>query len=169
MSKRQVKWNKTEITPLGVTQIIIRNPKKKYSAEFVVVAQNLRPLLGAQVTQHMKLIIVNKERFMQVTPSRQKEAEVCRLSASDGIIQRLSDVFNRPLKTFPGKVSLEVESNARPVTIPPRWVPTALKEKLKEELSKLVDETIISTVDQPSLSLILTRLKPSEKCLSPKL
>ena len=50
MSKRQVKWNKTEITPLGVTQIIIRNPKKTYSVEFVVVAQNLRPLIGAQVT-----------------------------------------------------------------------------------------------------------------------
>ena len=86
MSKRQVKCNKTAITPLEVTQIIIRNPKKKYSAEFVVVAQNLRSLIGAQVTQHMKLIIVNKESFMQVTPSRQKEAEVCRLSASDGII-----------------------------------------------------------------------------------
>lgn len=117
----------------------------------------------------MKLIIVNKERFIQDTPSRQREAEVCRLSASDGTIQRLSDVFNRLLETFPGKVSLEVESNAGPVTIPPRRVPTALKEKLKEELSKLVDETIISTVDQPSLSLILTRLKPSEKCLNPKL
>jgi len=74
-AKRQVMWSKTEITPLGVTQIIIRNPKKKYSAEFLVVAENLRPLIGAQVTQHMKLIIVNKESFMQVTPSRQKEAK----------------------------------------------------------------------------------------------
>lgn len=145
-------------------QIIIRNPKKKYSAEFVVVAQNLRPLIGAQVTQQL----VNKESFIQVTPSRQQEAEVSRLSVSDGIIQRLSDVCNRPLETFPGKVSLEVESNGGPVTIPLRRVPTALKEKLKEELSKLVDEKIISTMDQSSLSLILTRLKPSEKCLNLK-
>ena len=58
MSKRLVMWKKTEITPLGVTRIIIRNPKnqKKYSVEFVVVAENLTPLIGAQAAQHMKRI-----------------------------------------------------------------------------------------------------------------
>lgn len=144
-------WKTTEITPLGVTRIIIRNPKnqKKYSVGFVVVAENLRPLIEAQATQHMTLISVNKENFMQVIPSRPKEAEVSRLSASDRPIQRFSDAFNRPLETFSGKVSLEVEPNAEQVIIPPRRVPTALKEKLKKELNKLVDEKIISTVDQP--------------------
>ena len=143
-------WKTTEITPQGVTRIIIRNPKNQISVGFVVVAENLRPLIGAQATHHMTLINVNKENFMQVTPSRPKEAEVCRLSTSDRLIQRFSDVFNRPLETFSGKVSLEVEPNAEPVIIPPRRIPTALKEKLKKELNKLVDEKIISTVDQPT-------------------
>ena len=36
-SKRLVMWNKTEVTPLGATRIVLRNPKnrKKYSVEFV--------------------------------------------------------------------------------------------------------------------------------------
>jgi len=40
-SKRLFMWNKIEITPLGVTRTVIRNPKnrKKYSVEFVVVAK----------------------------------------------------------------------------------------------------------------------------------
>ena len=174
-SKRLVMWNKTEITPLGVTRIIIRNPKnqKKYSVEFVVVAENLTPLIRAQAAQHMKLINVNKENFVRATPNRQKEAEVSRLSANDGIIQWFSDVFNRPLGTFPGKVSLEVEPNAEPVIIPPRRVPTALKDKLKEELSKLVDEKIIAPVDQPTPwvnSLVVTTKRSGALwiCVDPK-
>ena len=133
-SKRLVMWNKTEITPLGVTQIVIRNPKnrKKYSVEFVVVAENLTPLIGAQAGQHMELITVNEENFVIATPKHHKQDKVSRLSAGEEVIQRFSDVFDRPLGTFPGKVSLEVELNAEPVIIPPRRVLTALKEELKD-------------------------------------
>ena len=115
----------------------------------------------------MKLINVNEENFVRATPNRQKEAKMCRLCANDGIIQRFSDVFNRLLGTFPGKVSLEVE----PVIIPP--VPTALKDKLKEELSKLADEKIIAPVDQPmpwvnSLVVTTKRSGALRICVDPK-
>ena len=168
-------WNKTEITPLGVTRIVIRNPKnrKKYSVEFVVVAENLTPLIGAQAAQHMELITVNEENFVTATPKHHKQDEVSRLSAGEEVIQRFSDVFDRPLGTFPGKVSLEVEPNAEPVIIPPRRVPTALKEKLKDELGKLVDDKIIAPVDQPTPwvnSLVVTTKKSGALriCVDPR-
>ena len=160
-----------------MTRIIIRNPKnqKKYSVEFVVVAENLTPLIGAQAAQHMKLFNVNEENFVRATPNRQKEAEVhvSRLSANDSIIQRFSDVFNRPLGTFPGKVSLEVEPNTEPVIIPRYRCPTALKDKLKEELSKLVDKKIIAPVEQPmpwvnSLVVTTKRSGALRICVDPK-
>ena len=59
-------WNKTEVTPHGATRIVLRNPKnrKKYLVEFVVVKENLRPLIGAQAAQDIQLITVNEENSL---------------------------------------------------------------------------------------------------------
>ena len=145
-------WNKTEVTPLGATRIVLRNPKnrKKYSVEFVVVNENLTPLIGAQAAQHMKLITVNNENFVTTSPPCTKQAEVKVLNAGEEVIKRFSDVFDGSVGTFPGKVHLEVDPKAVPVIIPPRRIPTALKDKFKEELKKLVEQKIISPVDQPT-------------------
>ena len=174
-SKRLVMWNKTEITPLGATRMVLRNPKnqKKYSVEFVVVKENLTPLIGAQAAQHMKLITVNEENFVTTSPPSSKQAEVKVLNAAEEVIKRFSDVFDRPVGTFPGKVHLEVESNAVPVIIPPRRIPTALKEKFKEELTKLVKEKIIATVDQltPWVNSVVVTTKKSgalRVCVDPR-
>ena len=108
--------------------------------------ENLTPLIGTQAAQPMKLITVNQENFVRTSPPHSKQAEVKVLNAAE-VIQRFSDVFDRLLGTFPGKVHLEVESDAVPVIIPPQRIPTALKGKFKEELTKLVDEKIIAPVD----------------------
>ena len=46
-SKTLIMWNKTEVTPLGTTRIIVTNPQnqKKYSVEFVAVTEKLTPLI----------------------------------------------------------------------------------------------------------------------------
>ena len=134
-SKRLVMWNKTEITPRGATRVVFRNPKnrKKYSVEFVVVKENLTPLTGAQAAQHMKLITVNGGNFVTTSPPCSKQAEVELLNAAEEVIKQFSDVFDRPLRTFPGKVHLEVEPNAVPVIIPPRY---ELQQHLKRNLKK---------------------------------
>ena len=51
-------WNKSELKPEGVTRVTIPNPRndKKYSLEFVVVKEELTPLLGAKASQHMGLL-----------------------------------------------------------------------------------------------------------------
>ena len=82
-------------------------------------------------------------------------------------------MFDRPLGTFPDKVHLEEEPNAVRVTIPPRRIPTALKEKFKEELTNLVDEKIISPVDQPTpwvSSVVVTTKKSGalRVCVDPR-
>ena len=120
-SKRLIMWNETEITPMGATRVVLRNPKnrKEYSVKFVVVKENLTPLIGAQAAQHMKLITVNQENFV-TSPFHSKQAEVTVLNAAAEVIKRFSDVFDHPVGTFPGKVHLEVVLNAVPVNIP-RW------------------------------------------------
>ena len=61
-------WNKTELKPEGTCRVTIRNPRnrKKYSVEFIVVKENLTPLLGAKVIQQMELIEVHEENFEKV-------------------------------------------------------------------------------------------------------
>lgn len=81
----------------------------------------------------MKLITVNEDKFFAASPPRTGQAEVKLLNAGEEVIKRFSDVFDRSVGTFPGKVHLEVEPNAQPVIIPPRRLPTALKDKFKEE------------------------------------
>lgn len=106
-SKWLVMWNKTEIAPRGVTRIVLRNPKnrKKYSVEFVVVKENLTPLIGVQAAQHMKLITVNEENFITTSPPCSKQAEVKLLNAAEEVIKQFSDLFDRSVGTFPGKVT----------------------------------------------------------------
>ena len=61
------------------------------------------------------------------------------------------DVFERNLGKFPGKVHLEVDPDISPVTNSlPRRIPTALKEKFKEELQRLEDLKVIVPVDKPT-------------------
>ena len=174
-TKRLVMWNKSEITPLGSTRMILRNPKNrnKYSVEFVVVKENLTPLIGAQAAQHMKLITVNEDNFVTTASPSTQQTEVKLLNASEEVIKRFSDVFDRKVGTFPGKVHLEVESSAEPVIIPSRRIPTALKSKFKEELKKLVDDKIITPVDQPTPwvnSLVVTTKKSGalRVCVDPR-
>ena len=161
--------------PPRATRIVLRNPKnhKKYSVELVVVKENLTPLIGAKAAQHMKLITVNEENFITTSSPCSKQAEVKPLNAAEEVIKQFSDVFDRPLRTFPGKVHLEVEPNAVPVIIPPQRIPTALTEKFKVELTKLVEEKIISPVDQPTpwvSSVVVTTKKSGvlRVCVDPR-
>ena len=57
--------NKTELKPEGTCRVTLRNPKnrRKYLIEFIVVKENLTPLLGAKVIQQMGLIEVHEENF----------------------------------------------------------------------------------------------------------
>ena len=58
-------WNKAALKPEGICRVTVRNPRnqKKYSVEFIIVKENLTPLLGAAVIQQMGLIEVHEENF----------------------------------------------------------------------------------------------------------
>lgn len=58
-------WNKSEVKPEGACRVRVRNPQnsKKYSVEFIVVKENLTPLLGAKVCEHMGLIKILRDNF----------------------------------------------------------------------------------------------------------
>ena len=121
-------WNKSELKPEGVTRVTIRNPKnnKKYSVEFVVVKEELSPLLGAKASQHMGLLEIHPENFRQVANVKMPQgSETARAKTADQLIKEYHDVFEGDLGTLPGTQRLEVDPSVTPSISPSRRVPLA--------------------------------------------
>ena len=157
-------WNKSEVTPLGLGRLVLRNPRngKKYSVEFIVVNAGLLPLIGAKAAQHMQLLTVHKENFVSVTPPSGQQSSVKQVTSSVKLFQAFPEVFKRSVGTLSGTVHLEVEPDATPVVVPSRRIPTALKEPFEKELGRLVGDKIIAPVEQPTpwvSSLVVTTKK----------
>lgn len=58
-------WNNDTYESVGTCRITLINPAngKKYSIPFIVTNDSLTPLLGIEVSQHMKMITVNKQNI----------------------------------------------------------------------------------------------------------
>ena len=123
--------------------------------------------------ENRSVAISNVPRAVLAESTHPRRKKVKVLSAGEEVIKRFSDVFYRSIGTFPGKVHLEVEPKAVPVIIPPRRIPAALKDKLKEELKNLEEQKIISPVDQPTPwvnSVVVTTKKSGALriCVNPR-
>ena len=152
-SKTLKMWNGTEVKPLGTTPLLLRNPKtkKKYSIKFVVVPDNLNPLVGAHTGQQMGLITVHTQSVVPVSPPERKKSEdINKIETAEQLIQQCPDVLSKDLGTLPGTVHLQVAENAKPSITPPRRVPTALREKCKDELNQLENLGVLAKVDEPT-------------------
>ena len=71
-----------------------------------------------------------------------------------------------------GEVSLRLNTTVRPVQLPARKVPIAIKDQLAEELRKLQEMGVICQVDEPTewvSSLVVTRKSNSHLriCIDP--
>ena len=150
-SKTLIMWNKTEVTPLGTARIIVTNPvnRKKYPLEFVIVAEELIPLIGAKAAHHMKLLTVHWDNFKSVQAPKVKTT-VNQLLTADQLVTQYPDVFKSQLGCFPGVMHLEVDENVQPVVTPTRRIPTALKEKFRHEIKRLEDLGVIAPVEKPT-------------------
>ena len=81
------------------------------------------------------------------------------------------DVFKGTGK-LQGKYHLELDENATPIVHPPRKVPVAIKERLRNELERLTKMDIIKPVSTPTpwVSSLVTVVKPGKLriCIDPK-
>ena len=134
-------WNNSMVKPKGQANLKLRNPKtkKKYRVHFIVVEQNLTPILSRSCGEKMKLITVNYKNFKTVNSVSVAPVQDCH-----------PDVFQENLGTFPGKVHLEINEDVQPVVCPPRRIPVALKARVKEKLAKMTKAGILEKVEEPS-------------------
>ena len=162
-------YNGTKIRPLGKKRISMRNPKnnRKYNLEFQIVGEENKPLLGASAIQGMQLITVNTQNILVVEGSQSSEGLTL-----PQVVMQYKDVFEGD-GMLEDKLHLHVDQNVKPVQMPARKPPIALKEKYKMELERLVQRGIIAAVSEPTewISSTVVVLKPNGKlrvCLDPK-
>ena len=118
------------------------NPKTllKYMLKFVVVEENLTPLLSRKAAEKMELITVNYERFESVNG----------VMNSLVILRRYPDIFNGDVGNLPGSVRLTLKHDAEPILRPPKRLPVELKDSVKQELDRLVKAGVLAPVDEPT-------------------
>ena len=165
-------WNKTELKPEGICRVTIRNPRnqKKYSVEFIIVKENLTPLLGAAVIQQMGLIEVHEENFEKIAAAKMANTKS---QTAQEIIEEYRDVFEGDLGTLEGLQHLDVDPSVPPTIAPSRRVPFAIKPKLKTELDRLTGIGVLVPVDEPTdwVSNLVIATKESgdlRLCLDPQ-
>ena len=173
-NKTLAMWNKTQLRPKGTKRLKVRNPKtdKTYKIEFVVVEENLMPLLGSSAIQDMNIIEVKRNNFKSVSSVRQERATYSLGNKAD-VIARYADVFCGDVGTLEGKQRLTVDPGVTPTVSPSRRMPFALRSKLQVELDRLTELGVVAPVDEPTdwVSNIVIATKPSGDlriCIDPK-
>ena len=106
---------------LGETTLTMKNPRtnEKHEVNFVIVPNDFECLLGLKTIQKLNLITVNSEMFI------------------GKVVTYLGDL---------GEVELKINSTATPVALPARNIPLGIRNKVKEELSNLVERGILIPV-----------------------
>lgn len=141
--------------PLGKVTLQVEFKSKYYPIEFMVVDTDRVPVLGRDTS--VELGVVKRVRSVVAT---------------QGLLEKYSDVFEG-LGTIKGVVyDMKMKPDAKPVVNPPRRVPYALRNRLKESLDNLVKDDVIETVTEPTewVNPLITVEKPDGKlrlCLDP--
>jgi hypothetical protein len=155
--------NGTETKPLDKKRLTLKNPKnnKKYNVEFVIVKADVKPILGARAIQHTKLNEIQSARSAEERNKNQRPESTEGQMKKKQIEERFKNVFKGEGK-LEGKLHLEIDSNVKPIQLPVRKVPVAVKEKIKFELDRLSDLEIITPVQAPTefISATVVVMKP---------
>ncbi|MES9975679.1 MAG: aspartyl protease family protein, partial [Candidatus Thiodiazotropha sp.] len=112
-------WNGARTKPLGKATAFVSNPQDKRSKKvtFMIVDEDLPPILGLEAIQQFGFVTVNHDRFIHS----------CNLT--DKLIDSYPSVFNGGLGKFEGEAQLMLNDRV-PVALPARRIPFALREKL---------------------------------------
>jgi hypothetical protein len=170
-------FDESRIQPLGKCTVQLTNPKNgaKYRGDFIVVDKSMSSLLGARSIQQMGLMTVVEENILKTTLNHKGEPashEGWPLTR-DQIVSRYADVFDGQLGTLAGELHLDIDNSVRPVQLPVRRVPVAVKDQLLDELERLEKKGVIERVDEPTdwVSALVVVKKPNGKlriCIDPK-
>ena len=182
---RQVKPGKSQLSAYGGTtlpvtgQVLLKVERgnHQYTLECKLVnCTNIRPLLGRKACLDMKIVAyldndaLHKPHIGQATVF---SLEPTSTVSQQQLIKKYSRVFKEGVGKVAGDYHIRLDSSAQPVQHAPRWVPVALRQRLKETLNSMVRANIIAPVTEPTSWISSIVVVPKKNgtlriCLDPK-
>lgn len=139
-------WNGSTIQALGRCKLRTRNVKtgQQFNVDFVIVEEELIPLLSRNAAEKMGLITVNYNHFKHVNAVIPSSLEAL-------YHKKFPEAFRDKTGILPGKkVHLTTVPNAVPVIRGARTLPESRKAAVKAELERLTESGVIVPVDEPT-------------------
>ena len=165
-------YDGSKVTPKGLCQLHMENPKTKitHQMEFVVINEAPVSLLGLTACQQLGLITIHEENIMAL---HQPVTNSINALTKEILLQKYQSVFDGGIGSFPGIVHLELDASVPPVIMPLRRVPVSARDRLEGELSRLEKLGVISKVTQPTdwvSGLVIAEKKDGSLriCIDPK-
>lgn len=154
----------TQLKPLGKKMLTIYRNNEAFKTEFIIVDKNVRPILGLPSLIELKLLNISSpnKRINTIQTNCNKKI----------LIEKYCELF-QGVGHFEKSLELHIQPGAQPVVRPPRRVPNALINRLRDKLQSLEDRQIISKVEHPKnfvSNLVIIEKKDGSLriCLDPK-
>ena len=126
-------------TPSGTISSVVEYKRKLHLVEFFIVDAQ-KPVLGLSTCVEMGLI----KRVNDLSKITNKSGD------PKILIKQYGDVFSGLGSVTDVEYDIKTNPNVTPVVTPPRKVPYALRDKLKEALDSLIKEGVIESVTEPT-------------------
>ncbi|CAB4026344.1 Hypothetical predicted protein, partial [Paramuricea clavata] len=152
-------YNGTTIPVAGKCIAQVKHRRQTIPILFMVVDSDSVPILGLNTCDKLNLI----KQVYQISEEVQSHTP---------IEEEFSDCFGE-IGCLKRTHHIELRDDVKPVIIPVRQVPFALKPKLKEELQRMVELNVIEPVENPTewVNALVIVSKPNGKlriCLDPR-
>ena len=153
--------------PVGKGKLKCMRDGSSHVLEFQVVDGDVRPLLSAESCQRLNFLkILVKDSLHHVdtvTQDSQYTPSTSKTVIYDNILTKYADVFE-DLGCLADPYHIEINPTAQPVVHPPCKVPVTLREPLRLELKRMVEENILAPMSKVTdrVSSKITVVKPNK-------
>ena len=158
---RLVSYSGHRLNTVGKATLLVSTKDKYIPMEFEIVKDKSMPILGLKACLDLNLI----SRLYSLNLN-------IKTATTEEILDNYSDVFEG-LGCLPTDYKIRLDKNAKPVVNPPRKIPHALKNKVKNELNRLEKMKVIKKVTEPTewVNSLVVVEKPNKSvrlCLDPR-
>lgn len=139
-------FDRTELPTLGVLRAQLMHPRTKtvLDVEFYVTTRD-DPILGIDACRRLDMLRIVEDNICELTSAATPPPSPTTPSpplTETAIFTRFADLFDGALGLLEGDVHLEVDPTVRPVQMPLRRMPIALRDRVETELQKKTDGLI---------------------------
>jgi hypothetical protein len=153
-----VTYSKNTMIPVGEFVALVALRRKKIQAKFIVINEPRTPLLGCPTGTELGLF-------------RIETSSILKFPAWDTMGE--ADQCTKVLPPCSKKVTIKLSEEAKPISIPARRVPLAIKDQVFQELKRMEEMGVIRPVTEPRpwCHAMVVGHKPNGKlrvCIDPR-